>query len=248
MADRMRFLAVDQGNSFIKLTLLTESGREVCRFRGNASEEVFAAVERLRPDCGAFCSVCRMDPRMVESLRMALKGDLLVMSHTTSLPIGIDYATPQTLGLDRMALAAGASYIYRGEALAVADAGTAVTIDVLDGRPAFCGGRITPGVSTRLAALHGHTDALPLVDRDGAVPIVGDSTETSIRSGVILGLADELTETFRQYKKTYGCARLVLSGGDAPLLERCIGSRIPVSHEPDLLAQGLLYIYKHNEI
>lgn len=248
MAGMFRFLAVDQGNTFIKLTLVSEEGCEMCRFPSDAEEEVFAAVDRLRPDCGAFCSVCRMDTRLVESLRMALDGRLLVMSHSTPLPIAVDYATPSTLGLDRVALAAGAAGLYKGEPLVVADAGTALTIDAVDSRPAFCGGRITPGLALRFDALHRHTDALPLVSPEGPAPAVGDSTETSIRSGVLLGLADEVTETFRQYQKIFGCARLVLSGGDAAILEERISSRIPVSHQPDLLALGLLYIYKYNEI
>lgn len=243
-----RFLAVDQGNSNIKLTLISGEETEVCRFPSDACEEVFTAVDRLRPDCGAFCSVCRIDTRMVESLRMALDGRLLVMSHSTSLPVGIDYSTPGTLGLDRVALAAGAAGLYRGETVAVADAGTAVTIDLVDSRPAFKGGRITPGLALRFDSLHRHTDALPLVTPDGAAPLAGISTETSVRSGVLLGLSDELCETFRQYRNTYGCTRLVLTGGDAPLLGKCISSRIPVSLQPHLLAMGLLYIYEYNEI
>lgn len=248
MAEQKRFLAVDRGNSNIKLTLISHGVTEEFRFPADACEDVFAAVDRLHPDCGAFCSVCRMDPRMVESLRLALDGRLLVMSHSTPLPIAIDYSTYSTLGLDRVALAAGASCIYKGEAVVVADAGTAVTVDVVDSRPAFCGGRISPGISLRFDALHRHTDALPLVNPDGDTPIAGVSTDTSIRSGVILGLADELTETFREYSKAFGCTRLVLTGGDASLLENCISSRIPVCRRTDLLAQGLLHIYNYNEI
>ncbi len=248
MAKHKRFLAVDQGNSNIKLTLISEDGTEELRFHSDACEDVFAAVDRFRPDCGAFCSVCHMDPRMVESLRLALDGRLLVMSHSTPLPLEFEYSTFSTLGLDRMALAVGASYIYEKEAVAVVDAGTAVTIDIVDSHSVFRGGRISPGIALRFDALHRHTDALPLVGSDGESPLAGISTETSIRSGVILGLADELTETFRQYSKTFGCTRLVLTGGDAPLLERCISSRIPVCNRPDLLAQGLLHIYNYNEI
>ena len=99
----------------------------------------------------------------------------------------------------------------------------------------------------RFDALHARTSALPLLDPEGSLPVAGDSTETCIRSGVVLGLADELTETFRQYKDTFGCSRLVLTGGDAALLTGCINSRIPVDHVPDLMARGLLYIYNYNE-
>lgn len=244
-----KFLAVDQGNTLLKLTLF-EGGevKEVCRFSSQAIEDVFSAVERWHPDCGVFCSVGKIDPRMVESLRIALEGKLLILSRSTKLPIKIDYSTPSTLGLDRIALAVGAAMSYKGEPLAVVDAGTAVTLDVVDADTTFRGGRIAPGIRLRFEALHSHTSALPMVDAEGMLPIIGDSTATSIRSGVVLGLSDEITETFRQYKKLFGCKRLVMTGGDAEMLADCIKSRIPVDHEPDLMAQGLLYIYNYNEI
>lgn len=243
-----RFLAVDQGNSLLKLTLFVgDELKQSCHFKAEALEDVFNAVEALRPECGAFCSVGKIDTRFVESLRIALDGQLLILSHSTKLPIEVDYSTPLTLGLDRVALAVGASHIYKGEAVAVVDAGTAVTLDVVDSRPAFIGGRITAGLRLRFLALHNHTAALPLVEAVGDKPVAGDSTVTSIRSGVVLGLADEITETYRQYKETYGCRRLVLTGGDAGCIAPYITTRIPADHVSDLMARGLLYIYKHNE-
>lgn len=249
MKDSRKFLAVDQGNTLLKLSLF-EDGEvsETARFSADAMEDVFSVVERWRPHCGAFCSVGKIDSRMVESLRLALDGRLLVLSRSTCLPIEIDYATPETLGLDRIALAAGAAMLYSGQTVLVVDAGTAVTLDVVDRRPAFMGGRITAGMSLRFESLHSHTSALPFVDQYGPLPIAGDSTVTSIRSGVVMGLADEIVETFRQFKENFGCVRLVLTGGDAGVLSDCINSRIPADHVPDLMARGLLYIYKYNEI
>ena len=244
-----RFLAVDQGNSYIKLTLLSDGAMpEVCRVPSDAVEDMFSIVERWNPDCGAFCSVGRIDPRMVESLRIALDGRLLILSRSTRLPVSIDYATPASLGLDRVALAVGAASLYKGMSVAVVDAGTAVTLDVVDETPSFRGGRITAGVSLRFDALNRHTAALPLVGVEGPVPMAGYSTDTALRSGVVLGLADEITETFNQYNKSFGCSRLVLTGGDAATLYGHISSRIPADHVPDLMARGLLHIYNHNEI
>lgn len=249
MEEKRRFAAIDQGNSLIKLTLL-EGGetKDRCRYSSDETDSIFSTLDRWGADCGAFCSVGRMDPRLVESMRLALGGKLLVLSRTTALPLEIDYGTPGTLGLDRIALAAGAAGLYPGESVAVADAGTAVTLDVVDGIPAFRGGRITAGLRLRFEALHSHTAALPLIDAYGETPEAGYSTETAIRSGVVLGLADEITETYRSYRATYGCERLLLTGGDSCLLAPHIKTRIPVDHVSDLMALGLLYIFKHNEI
>ena len=246
---KTKFLAVDQGNSLLKLTLFEDGEfREVRRFSSDSVEEALPLIERWNPDCGAFCSVGKIDPRMVESLRIALDGHLLILSRSTGLPLAIDYSTPLTLGLDRVALAVGASKLFKGESLMVVDAGTAVTLDVVDSTPCFRGGRIAPGLRLRFESLHAHTSALPMLDASGPMPIAGNSTDTAIRSGVVLGLGDEIVETFRQYNNNFGCVRLVLTGGDAGLLAECINSRIPADHVPDLMARGLLYIYNYNEI
>lgn len=243
-----RFLAIDQGNSFIKLSLFEgDCLKESMRVPSDAEEKLFAAVEVWHPRCGAFCSVGKIDPRMVESLRLALDGRLLVVSRSTRLPIGVEYSTPSTLGLDRLALAAGAERVCPGECVAVVDAGTAVTIDVVDAEGVFRGGRITSGMHLRFEALHHFTAALPLVSERGDTPLLGYSTDTAIRSGVVLGLADEVVETFRRYKEHFGCSRLLLTGGDAPVLSPFIVNRIPADHVPDLMALGLLYIYEYNE-
>lgn len=244
-----KFLAVDQGNTLLKLTLFAGSEPiESCRFSAEAIEDLFSVVERWNPDCGAFCSVGKIDSRMVESLRLAFDGRLLVLSRSTKLPVKIDYATPATLGLDRVALAAGVASIYRGECVMVVDAGTAVTLDVVDCDAAFRGGRISPGLRLRFESLHAQTSALPLLNAEGEIPVLGDSTDSSIRSGVVMGLADEIVETFRQYKNKFGCDRVALTGGDAGIIASCLNSRIPADHVPDLMGRGLLYIYNYNEI
>lgn len=243
-----RFLAIDQGNSFIKLSLFEEgSMKESLRVPSGAEEEFFAAVDSWSPRCGAFCSVGKIDPRMVESLRLALDGRLLVVSHSTRFPVGVSYSTPATLGLDRLALAAGAVRLCPGECVAVVDAGTAVTLDVVDADGVFRGGRITAGMHLRFDALNRATASLPLVGSGGDTPLLGHSTETAIRSGVLLGLADEVVETFRRYRDGFGCRRLLLTGGDAKALYPHIDDRIPADLVPDLMAYGLLYIYEYNE-
>ncbi len=243
-----RFLAVDQGNSFFKLSLFEgERLLEVCRIPADDLDDVFSIIETWKPECGAFCSVGHIEPRTLESLRLALDGNLMIMSRSTRLPIHIEYSTPETLGFDRIVLASGAVSICGRENVMVVDAGTAVTLDLVTSRPSFAGGRISPGVHLRLQSLHRFTSALPLVNAVGPTPLAGDTTESSIRSGVILGLADEIVETFRQYQRSFGCTRLLLTGGDAEILYNRISLRIPADQVPDLMARGLLYIYNYNE-
>lgn len=244
----MRFLAVDQGNSFVKMYLM-ENGATVgsCRLDAGDSDAIVSFVDAWKPDCAAFCSVGRKDARLLESLRIALPGSLLILSHSTPLPLRVNYDTPDTLGLDRIALATGAAAMFPGESLVVVDAGTAVTLDVVDSSPAFDGGRISAGLRLRLDALHSHTAALPRIPLLGDTPVAGLSTITSLRSGALLGLAAEISETFRQYSASFGCSRLILTGGDAESLAPRISSDVPAVTVPDLMARGLLDIFIYNE-
>lgn len=247
-AHNYRFLAIDQGNSFVKLFLM-EQGLTVasCRLPAGDADAILAFIEAWRPDCGAFCSVGRKDARLLESLRQSMPGPFLIVGHSTPLPIGVVYDTPESLGLDRVALAAGAAAMCPAEALMVVDAGTAVTLDAVDASPAFVGGRISAGLRLRINALHDHTAALPVIPLLGDTPVAGRSTATSIRSGAILGLAAEISETFFHYSTSFGCSRLLLAGGDAEAIAPHISPSVPMLQVPDLMARGLLDIFIHNE-
>ena len=68
---------------------------------------------------------------------------------------------PETItGVDRL-LNAAAAYATLKQACVVVDAGTAVTVDFVDGHGTFHGGAIAPGARLQIDALHRGTDALP---------------------------------------------------------------------------------------
>lgn len=79
----------------------------------------------------------------------------------TPVPIAVDYATPRTLGRDRVAAAIGAVTLYGGRDLLIVDFGTALTIDFVSADGTFRGGTISPGVESRFRALHDYTASLP---------------------------------------------------------------------------------------
>lgn len=144
---------------------------------------------------------------------------LRLIDRNTPLPIGNRYATPQTLGMDRICAAVGAfSKIGRGPLLVV-NAGTAITYDFVDASNNYRGGGISPGLRTRFRALHDYTAALPLVEADGALVLVGDDTESSIRSGVVNGVVAEIEGIVTRYRSLAGEElNVILMGGDAEFL------------------------------
>jgi type III pantothenate kinase len=135
------------------------------------------------------------------------------------LPIRLQYSTPETLGMDRVVGVIGAAALTGGRPTLSIDAGTAVTYDFLSQEGAFLGGGISPGMRMRFRALDEFTAALPLVSAEGALQLVGDSTEMAIRSGVVNGLASEIDGVVDRYRAQFGPdVQAVLTGGDAEFL------------------------------
>ncbi len=86
------------------------------------------------------------------------------------MPLTISYATPETLGHDRIAAAAGARKLLPGSPLLIMDLGTAITIDFVTANGEYRGGNISPGLLTRFKSLHDHTARLPLVQKEPGIP------------------------------------------------------------------------------
>lgn len=242
-------LVIDQGNTASKATVFHyDKVVEIFRYETLTIEGLCPVFEQYDIKGVVYCTVVKLDVRLVESLRHINEAPVLVMTHETELPIAIDYRTPQTLGLDRVAAAVAAAALYPGEAMMVADAGTALTIDVVDAASSFRGGNISPGISLRFKALHEFTGALPLVEVSDEVPDFGYDTTTAIRSGVVNGVVEELKGSFAKAKQEYGCKKMVLTGGDAPyLMSQLAMNATEVVYHPDLVAEGLNRILRYNE-
>lgn len=240
-------LTIDQGNSSIKAKVFADSGELLCsETMGEPDIEVFASmVTGHDVVCGAMCSVTHADVRFVETLRMMLPGGFMWLTHESSTPLTVRYGTPRTLGADRVAAACGAAALYPGTTLLIADAGTALTLDVVKADAAFEGGNISAGVSMRLKALHAYTAVLPEVSPCGPLPEFGTDTQTALRCGAVRGVAAEIADAFARLRLADPSARLILTGGDAGLLLPLLPERT-ISH-PDLVSVGLISILKHNE-
>ena len=98
-------------------------------------------------------------------LELILKKESVLfyeLHHDLPLPVSLEYKTPETLGLDRIAGAAGAVASYPGETVLIIDMGTAITFDFISAEGSFRGGNISPGLDIRFQSLNRFTDNLPL--------------------------------------------------------------------------------------
>jgi type III pantothenate kinase len=169
----------------------------------------------------------------------------LMVTADVRLPFEMAYETPDTLGADRIAAAAGARALFpTADPLITIDAGTAVTIEVVSaGR--FLGGAIAPGPHLLHASLAGGTAQLPgLLPHLPAHPI-GRSTEESIRVGVMLPFIDGLRGLLRRMlSELDGEPTIVACGGWGAVL----ASYIPEIHhtEPHLVLHGVRALVEAN--
>ena len=166
------------------------------------------------------------------------------MNRQTKVPIEIVYESPESLGLDRVASAAGGWTRFPGRNILVISAGTAITVDLVTSEGRFNGGNISPGVSMRLKALHEHTASLPLVGKDSQFSLLGSSTRQAILSGVMNGVIFELEGYVRLLTDQYKDLLVLLTGGDAALLSPSL--HFPHQVEPQLLFEGLQKILAFN--
>ena len=209
-----KLLTLDRGNSALKADV----------WDGNAIVETVvmapACIHRQLPAlisrhviAGAiYCSVTDDGSRMEHLFAEAGVPFWNLTPHST-LGLRVDYASPETLGVDRIAGCIGAMTLFPATELLVVDLGTAITYDRVSARGHFIGGNIAPGVSLRLKALNAFTARLPKVELEGPVPTWGYDTFTALRAGAIRGIAAEVSY-YRSILPSN--ARIVLTGGSAP--------------------------------
>ena len=194
---------------------------------------------------GRTIAKCLFLPEMGLNDRYRLLGrSRSRFDHSSELPIKRGYATPETLGLDRIAAVVGAVMQCPDKAVLIVDAGTCVTYDLLTADGTFAGGNIAPGIRLRLRAMHEHTGKLPLIDDAGETPEIGFSTETAMRAGAVLGVAYEIEGYIARLNKVYPDLFVFLTGGDALKLAAKIKSRIFV--DENLVLTGLNRILQEN--
>lgn len=189
-----------------------------------ALEKLKTLIDFHNPQKSILSSVVNHAKEIENLLQTHTKFHLL--STNTKIPFLNAYGSPETLGHDRIALVAGLAKQFPKEDSLVISVGTCITYNFLAKNNAFRGGAISPGIELRLRALNEFTQKLPYVSREGHISILGYDTETSIRSGVVNGIAAEMDGMIDRYEAQYGRINAVLTGGDGAFFESRLKSKI----------------------
>ena len=197
-------------------TLLAEMGDETVRWRivsvhraGERQLTTWIASQRPRDNCR-------------------------VLQHT-DLPLALAVEYPQRVGMDRLAAAVAANAIRDpGRSAIVVDAGSAITVDLVDAAGAFQGGVIMPGFRMSAEALSSKADLLPLAEfsPEREPPVIGKNTEDAIRSGLFWGAVGGVREVIdRMSAGLSPQPQVFVTGGDLRrLVERLGGEARFVPH------------------
>lgn len=229
-------LVIDFGNTRIKSAL----------FDGNklVEQHVFACLDELKQKTFNYDNLIISNVSYPEDELKSLFPTAIFISTQLKMPFSLNYLTPHTLGVDRLALAAGAISIHPHQDVLIIDMGTCITYDFVEQGNNYQGGAISAGLQLRAKALHNFTHKLPLITTIQESQLVGHSTDQSIKSGLVNGISFEIEGFISEYQQKHPNIKVFLSGGDAKFFESKIKQSIFV--EPNLALLGLNKILQEN--
>ncbi len=218
-------LIIDIGNSFSKIGIF--EGKKLIDFANinNLQVEDIASFINKQEITAAIISSVVFHSKKINHF-LEEKFFFIELDHKTPIPIQNLYKTPQTLGKDRLAAVIGANSLFPKENVLVIDAGTCIKYDFISERKEYLGGAISPGVNMRFKSLNDHTEKLPLLKPKLISSLIGTTTEESILSGVINGIATEIDGIINQYKERYHTLKIILSGGDTIYFDKKLKNSI----------------------
>ena len=161
------------------------------------------------------------------------------------IPMAILTDQPERVGVDRLVNALAAFEMTKSWTIVV-DAGTAITVDVINDHGAFMGGIIAPGMGMSSKALHHYTAFLPeILIRNKPKSILGKNTEGAINSGIYWGTVGMVSKLINMFCDELKCQpAIIATGGDAQLLAPEIPQITAVI--PYLTLEGIKSAYKKN--
>ena len=258
----MNLIAIDIGNTNITAGLFVddieeamgkvpgsnlEKLAEVLKNYWNRIPVVKAGKDKTKRD--GHIIVASVKPDWTERVREIVKKELgekiieIGIGKDVPLPMELDVDEPQEVGVDRV-LCAFAGFAVVGDAVVVADFGTAVTIDLVDEKGVFRGGTILPGFDISADALHRHTAALPKIDKVKLPEKpFGRNTIEAINNGLYYSAIGAIETIGRLYSEELGkWPQTIVTGGNMEIIKS--GCDFVDSFVTELGVKGIVLAYK----
>ncbi|MDR0349375.1 MAG: type III pantothenate kinase [Tannerella sp.] len=237
-------LIIEQGNTATKLAIFDKGHLEKSFVYDILNvQTLIHFFDTYSVSESILSTVIESDPEIISFLRERCR-EVIFLNESTSLPVKIQYQTPHTLGMDRLAAVVGANYLQPGKDILVIDAGTAITYELLEASGIYVGGNISPGMNTRFKSLNLFTKKLPLIKEAEEIPLTGTTTETAIRAGVIYGICYEMDGYINELRVKYPNLFIFLTGGHSNYFAGRLKNRIFANI--NLVLVGLNRILEYN--
>jgi len=237
-------LAIDIGNTRTKVAvyendiILKTETFEQSEFRKKISNFISNSTIQTNIILSSVKNIIQEDIEWLSNI-----SNLIVIDAETKLPFINKYSTPKTLGIDRRVLASGAVLKYPNQNRLVIDAGTCITYDFITENDMYLGGAISPGINLKYKSLNDYTDKLPLLSLNEIHELIGDTTNTSIHSGIINATLYEIEGFINSYNNEFDNLTIILTGGDAVFLAKRLKNTIFAN--PNFLLESLILLHQY---
>ena len=239
-------LVVDVGNTFLKIAVFEDN--KIIHHATVSTEdfddelhEVSTKFESI--EYGIISNVGNLSKASQELLTNQYKIHLLTQN--SKVPFKNKYATPKTLGVDRIALVCAAVNKFPDKNALIIDAGSCITYDFITHQKEYLGGAISPGLQMRFKSLHHFTANLPLLEKNASESYIGNTTTESILSGVQNGIIYEIEGVIRKYSENFKDLTVILTGGDMHFLSKRLKNTIFANSK--FILEGLNCILEDNK-
>lgn len=238
----MRTLCLDFGNTRLKAALFQDDQLQKIFLLDNPVNDLEKIIQQHQPGYAILSSVVEHDPQVDQLLAAQTKFHRL--SNQSKLPFTIPVGKPETVGADRLAIAAASVFLFPKKNNLAIGLGTCITYNFINQQHELLGGSISPGMEMRFRAMHQFTAKLPLTQATWNVPLIGYDTVTNLQSGVVLGMAKEMEGIIDAYEERFGNFNVLLTGGDTGIFQPHLKKKIFA--DPDLIFKGLYAISQSN--
>ena len=238
-------LVIDIGNTRTKVALFENN---TIKKQESFTEGDWAIIKKKMPDLRQNKVIISSVDDIKSKKIQTYFPDALFFSHALNLPISIQYNSAHVLGVDRIAAAIGAQFLFPYKNTLIIDLGSAITFDFLDANGQFLGGNISPGLHFRLKSLHQYTNKLPFIKPRSQNTLIGKNTEEAINNGVVRGIIYEIEKYIDEYQENYNNLTVILTGGDSYFFDKILKKTIFAEENLVLIGLNRILTYNDNNI
>jgi type III pantothenate kinase len=238
-------LAIDQGNSRTKLGLFRDGvllhSWDAPTDKAADSTALAQLLWTAEVPPNTPIGLCSVVPELRDAwvtATDALGYPLTIITGETPTPLRNAYATPATLGPDRLMAAVAAISMVGGPPVIPISLGTATVVDAVGSGPTYLGGMIAPGIGTSARALGLAASALDEPTWEYPAHAIGASTAEALASGLFHFAVGSLNAMLAATRAELGApAPAIVTGGWADHITPYLDG--PAIAYPNLVLLGI---------